>query len=260
MHTGDTAASPLNTGGFASRTVIAAAGALVEAGTRLRQTILRIAGWVLAVKRAQDLEIQDGMVFLRGDSARTIPLATIFQRAILGEGLPPGESPGLEETAYFSPQDAAYAFGTAAAIVSVQPATGEFEIERVVMVHDAGTAINPTLVDGQVRGGIVQALGAALGEELRYDAETGQLVNGTMMDYFAPLAADVPPIYLFHTETPSPVTPLGVRGAGETGSIPIAAAVANAICDALADFGVELDRLPITPQSVWEAVQASLHQ
>ena len=135
--------------------------------------------------------------------------------------------------------------------------TGDFEIERIVVVHDSGTPINPALVEGQVFGGAVQALGAALSEELRYDGETGQLVNGTMMDSFAPLACDIPPIELISTAVPSPVTPLGVRGAGESGTIPIAAAVANAICQALADFDVEIDRLPITPEAVWNALRAS---
>jgi carbon-monoxide dehydrogenase large subunit len=127
------------------------------------------------------------------------------------------------------------------------------------MVHDCGTPINPKLIEGQVRGGLAQGLGAALGEELVYDPDTGQLVNGTMMDYFAPTACDLPPIQLLHTTVASPVTPLGVRGAGEVGCIPPAAAVANAICDALADFGVELDRLPITPEVVWRAVRRAKH-
>ena len=125
------------------------------------------------------------------------------------------------------------------------------------MVHDCGTPVNPKLIEGQVRGGLAQGIGAALGEELRYDAETGQLVNGTMMDYFAPSVCDLPPIDLLHTSVPSPVTPLGVRGAGEVGTIPPAAAVANAICDALAEFDVELDRLPLTPELVWRALQES---
>jgi len=156
----------------------------------------------------------------------------VFTRAILGQGLPPGEDPGLDETSYFEPPDAAYSFGTAAARVTVDAETGEFDIERFVMVHDCGTPLNPKLVEGQVRGGIAQGLGQTLGEELLYDSESGQLVNGTMMDYFAPTACDIPPVDLLHTAVPSPVTVLGVRGVGEVGTIPVAGAVANAICDA----------------------------
>jgi carbon-monoxide dehydrogenase large subunit len=184
-----------------------------------------------------------------------VPLSSVFQRAILGQGLPEGELPGLDETAYFDPPHAAYSFGTAAAAVVVDAESGEFAVERFLMVHDCGTPLNPKLIEGQVRGGLAQGLGQALAEELVYDPETGQLVNGTMMDYFAPTACDLPSIDLMHTAVPSPVTTLGVRGAGEVGAIPAAAAVANAICDALSDFGVELDRLPITPELVWRALQ-----
>jgi carbon-monoxide dehydrogenase large subunit len=256
VHAGDTGSAPLNTGAFASRTVIAAAGALREACTRLRDKTIRIAAWTLGIEDHSELEIAGTLVRRRGDPFVATPLAAVFSRAILGQGLPPGENPGLDETAYFEPSHAAYSFGTAAAVVSVDAETGEFTVEQVVMVHDCGTPVNPKLIEGQVRGGLAQGLGAALGEELRYDAETGQLVNGTMMDYFAPSACDVPPIQLLHSQVPSPVTPLGVRGAGEVGAIPGAAAVANAICDALEDFGVELDQLPLTPELVWRALQA----
>jgi carbon-monoxide dehydrogenase large subunit len=255
VHAGDTGMSPLNTGAFASRTVIAAAGALAEACARLKAKTLRIAAFVLEIEDLNSLNVVGREVRHRDDPALAVPLSTVFNRAILGQGIPPGESPGLEETSYFEPEGAAYSFGTAAAIVNVDPETGEFDLERVVMVHDSGTPINPKLIEGQVLGGLTQGLGAALGEELRYDAETGQLVNGTMMDYFAPTACDVPPIELHHTEVPSPFTPMGVRGAGEVGCIPAAAAVANAVCEALSDFGVELYRLPITPELVWRALQ-----
>ena len=139
----------------------------------------------------------------------------------------------------------------------VDPDSGEFTVERFVMVHDCGVAVNPLLVEGQVLGGLVQGLGAALSEDLIYDPDTGQLVSGSMLDYFAPMAADVPPIELLHTEIPSPVTPFGVRGVGEVGTIPPAAALANALCDALSDFGVELSQLPLTPESVWRALESA---
>ncbi len=255
VHAGDTAMSPLNTGAFASRTVIAGAGAIEDASVQLRAKTLRIAAFVLEVEDPDRLDIVGSEVRHRVDPALAVPLSTVFTRAILGQGIPPGESPGLEQTSYFEPQGAAYSFGTAAAIVDVDSETGEFELVRVVMVHDSGTPINPKLIEGQVLGGLTQGLGAALSEELRYDPETGQLVNGTMMDYFAPTACDMPPIELHHTEVPSPFTPMGLRGAGEVGCIPPAAAVANAVCDALEDFGVELYRLPITPELVWRALE-----
>lgn len=254
VHTGDTAASPLNTGAFASRTVIAAAGAINQAALAFRQKLLQLAAWVLEAP-LDDLEIRGSAVHRRSDNLVEVPLAQLFNRAITGQGIPADMEPGLETTAHFEPPEAAFAFGAAAAVVAVCPETGEFEIERFVMVHDCGVAINPMLVEGQVRGALVQGLGAALGEELRYDAETGQLLSGTMLDYFAPMAADVPPIDLLHTEVPSPVTTFGVRGVGEVGTIPPGAAVVNAICDALSEYGVELSELPVTPESVWQAMR-----
>jgi carbon-monoxide dehydrogenase large subunit len=115
--------------------------------------------------------------------------------------------------------------------------------------------VNPALATGQVQGGLAQGFGAALSEELRYDPETGQLLNGTMLDYFVPTSADLPRFELAHTAVPSPVTPFGVRGVGESGTVPPGATVANAICDALSGFGVELAELPITPERVWRAIQ-----
>jgi carbon-monoxide dehydrogenase large subunit len=257
VHAGDTGASPPNTGAFASRTVIAAVGAIQEAATKLLDKTLRIAAWVLEIADPLQLVVRGSQVHHREEAALSVPLRWIFDMAILGQGLPPGEAPGLDETAYFEPPAAAYSFGTAAAAVVVDAETGEFDIEKVVMVHDCGTPVNPKLIEGQVLGGLAQGLGGALGEELRYDSDTGQLMNGTMMDYFAPTICDLPPIELQHTVVPSPVTQMGVRGAGEVGCIPGAAAVANAICDALADFGVEIDRLPITPELVWKALRTA---
>jgi carbon-monoxide dehydrogenase large subunit len=257
VHTGDTGSSPLNTGSFASRTVIAAAGALTDACARMRSKTLRIAAHMLGVADPDQLDVVGQVVQHRDDLTLMVPLSSVFERAILGQGLPDGELPGLDETSYFEPPEAAYSFGTAAAVVTVDPESGEFDVERFLMVHDCGTPLNPKLIDGQVLGGLAQGLGQALGEELVYDPETGQLVNGTMMDYFAPTACDLPPVELMHTAVPSPFTPLGVRGAGEVGCIPAAAAIGNAICDALAPFGVELDRLPITPERVWRAIRDS---
>ena len=253
IHAGDSASSPLNTGAFASRTLIAAAGAIREAADELRDKTLRIAAMVLQSAR-ETLEVSGRVVRVRDEPGRALPLSDIFTRAIIGQGIPESEAPGLEATAHFEPTHAAFSFGTAAAVVTVDPDSGEFDVERFVMAHDCGVAVNPPLVDGQVRGGLVQGLGAALAEELRYDADTGQLVSGSMLDYFAPTIMDVPPIDLVHTEVPSPVTSFGVRGVGEVGTIPPAAAVANALCDALADYGVELSTLPLTPESVWRAL------
>lgn len=256
VHAGDTSASPLNTGAFASRTLIAAAGALKLAGAAFRRKILLIGAMALQA-RPEELTIRGMKVCRCGDPERFIDVRDVFKRAITGQGIPEGVPPGLEETAHFEPQQAAFSFGTAAAVVAVDPETGEFAIERFVMAHDCGVVINPLIVEGQVRGALVQGLGAALGEELRYDGQTGQLVNGSMLDYFALLAADVPPIELLHTEVPSDVTTFGVRGVGEVGTIPPGAAIANAISDALSALDVSFSELPITPEAVWRAITAA---
>lgn len=256
VHAGDTGSSPLNTGGFSSRTMIAAAGAVRDAADELRRKTLRIAAHRLGLD-AGDLVIEGQSIRRRDDEAVSISLAEIHEAAIFGRGIPPDDDPGLEATAHFEPESAAFAFGSAAAVVAVDEETGDFEVERFVFVHDCGVMVNPMVVEGQVRGALTQGFGAALAEELRYDPDTGQLVNGSMLDYFVPSAADIPAFELLHTEVPSPVTPFGVRGVGETGTIPPGAAIANAVCDALADHGVELSALPITPEAVWNAITSA---
>jgi carbon-monoxide dehydrogenase large subunit len=255
VHAGDTQASPLNTGGFASRTMIAAVGAIRAAGQAFREKMLLIGAMALQAD-ARDLTVSEGKVCVRTDLGRAVAVRDIFKHAITGQNIPHGMDPGLETTAHFEPIEASFSFGTAAAIVEVDPETGEYEIERFVMVHDCGTVVNPLLVEGQVRGALVQGIGAALNEELRYDGETGQLINGSMMDYFAPTASDVPPIELLHSSIPSNVTTFGVRGVGEVGTIPPAAAIANALCDALRDHDISLSTLPLTPEAIWRALQA----
>ena len=255
VHTGDTASSPLNTGAFASRTMIAAAGALRDAGEEFAAKTRRLAAFVLDCA-VDDVRIDGRVARVEGGSGE-VELSDVFRRAITGQGIPHDENPGLETTAHFEPLDAAYSFGTAAAVVAVDPETGEFDVERFVMVHDGGTVVNPIVVEGQVRGALMQGFGAALAEELRYDQDTGQLVNGSMMDYFVPTASDATPIELLHTEVPSPVTPFGIRGVGEVGTIPPGAAIANAVCDSLAQWDVDLTSLPITPESIWRALESA---
>jgi carbon-monoxide dehydrogenase large subunit len=254
VHVGDTGATPAAGGSFSSRTMIAISGAAQQAAGELSARILTIAAHLLASAHPDELAIQGSEVVSRADPEVRMPLSQVFGAGISGHDLPDGLAPGLEATAHFDPPASAYGSGAAACVVAVDPRTGEFGIERFVLVHDCGTQINPVLVEGQVLGGLAQALGAALMEELIFDPESGQLTNGTMMDYFAPTAADLPEFELGHIETPSPVTPFGVRGVGEAGTIAPNAAIANAICDALRDFNVVINRLPLTPERVWTAI------
>ncbi|HET8528744.1 MAG TPA: xanthine dehydrogenase family protein molybdopterin-binding subunit [Gaiellaceae bacterium] len=165
------------------------------------------------------------------------------------ERLEAGEAPPLVETAYFEPPTVTWSAGAHAAVVAIDEETGEVEILRYVAVHDCGREINPAIVDGQVRGGIAQGIGAALLEEVRFD-DDGQLLTGTLADYLLPTANEVPPVLLESYETPSPLNPLGVRGVGEGGAIAPPAVLANAVEDALAERGAVVRRTPLTPERV----------
>jgi len=250
---GDTQGTPVNTGSFASRTLIAGSGAIERAGREIRDKALRVAAFMLDVP-ADGLELADSVISSVDDPEISVSFADVAINAFYGHRLPEGELPGLEATAYYDPISSAFSYGTAAALVEVDPETGEFSLDRFLFVHDCGRQVNPMTVEGQLHGGIAQALGAALFEELVYDGDSGQLINGSMIDYFMPTTADLPTIELDHTELLSPVTPMGIRGIGESGTIPPGAAVANALCDALAPFEVDINRLPLTAEYVWRLV------
>jgi carbon-monoxide dehydrogenase large subunit len=141
-----------------------------------------------------------------------------------------------------------------AAIVEVDIETGRLQIEKYVVSHDCGVLVNPLLAEAQIVGGVVQGLGGALYEAIEYDSE-GQLLSGTFMDYMMPVATDVPPIVLVHQEIPSPLNPLGVKGLGEGGAISPPVALANAVCDALSPFGIEINTTPIRPEKLLWAIK-----
>ena len=163
-----------------------------------------------------------------------------------GAVLDPGQEPGLEAHRFFAPERATWASGQHAAIVEVDPATGNVHFVRYVVVHDCGTLINPTIVEGQIHGGVAQGIGGALYERLHFD-DSGQLVNASFMDFLLPTAMEVPDIEVAHIETPCPLNPLGVKGVGEAGTIPVAALMAEAVEDALSPFGVRIPEVPLSP-------------
>jgi carbon-monoxide dehydrogenase large subunit len=187
-------------------------------------------------------------------SGKTLTMMDIALEAHVAKNLPPDMEPGLSATAFYEPKNFTFPFGTHIAVVDIDPETGEIHFQRYVAVDDCGKQINPMLVAGQVHGGIVQSIGQAMFEEVVYD-ETGQLVTGTLMDYALPKAAMIPHLELDHTETPSPVNPLGAKGVGEAGTIGATPAIVAAIVDALAPYGVRHIDMPIKPEVVWQLIK-----
>jgi len=256
---GDSALIPQGIGTFASRVGVLAGNATRAAAQEVHDKVLRIAGHLLEAHPA-DLVLEDGQVTVRGTAGKGLPLRMVA-RAAVGRGLPVAEAPGLEATHYFKAPKMAYTNGVHVAAVEVDPETGRVAIERYVIAHDCGRMINPTIVEGQILGGLACGIGNALLEEHRYD-ETGQLLSGTFMDYAMPTAAAVPAPVITHIETPTPLNPLGIKGAGESGTIPVPAVLCRAIEDALAPLGVRLREAPITAPRLREAIvraQANSH-
>jgi carbon-monoxide dehydrogenase large subunit len=247
---GDTDGIAYGTGTFASRTAVVAGTAVHDAAGKVREKALAIAARVLEAA-PEDLVVEDGSVAVRGVPGRRLSLGEV---ARLAAGPFPGSTftlpvePGLSAVSYFSPDGATYAAGAHLAVVEVDAATGGVSIVAYTAVHDAGRLLNPLVVDGQVRGGVVAGLGTALWEDIRYDPD-GQLLTATFMDYLLPAAGEVPDIQVAHQETLSPLNPLGVKGAGEGGAIPAPAAVLAAISDAL-PHRQALSRIPVRPEDV----------
>ena len=267
--TGDTRRMPYAVGTFASRAAVMSGNAVAAAAKVVREKALRIAADALEAN-PDDLEIEDGVISVKGAPDTQISLSTV---AVLSNPLryafddaakaatqfagtfdpdkPPvaeGDEPGLEGKGFYSPTQATFANGMHAAIVETDPVTAEIRILRYCVVHDCGVMINPLIVEGQVHGGVAQGVGGALYERMAYD-ESGQLLNASFMDFLMPYASEVPFIETDHLETPSPLNPLGIKGAGEAGTIPVSAVLASAIEDA---EGFPIRSMPISPSELWE--------
>ena len=270
---GDTETVPYGLGPWSSRGASYGVSACVNAARKVKEKILKVAGNLMETPVA-DLEMAEGAVQVRGVPEKRMTLAEIGRAVYLWPGpyvtVPEGEEPSLEATAYWTSPIVRWVpdevgtlsvytthptacFGT---IVEVDPETGKITLERMVVAHECGTLINPMVVDGQVSGGTVQGIGAALGEELRYD-EAGNLQNTGFLTYLAPTAADVPPIEVSHLELPSPFTPLGTKGMGEGGAIGAPAAVVNAVEDALAPLGIAISEIPLSPDRLLPLIRAA---
>jgi CO/xanthine dehydrogenase Mo-binding subunit len=257
---GDTAGIPYGVGTFASRVAVLAGASAVQAAADVRQKALAVAANQLEAA-PEDLTLEDGRVGVRGTPGKQLTLAEIATLASAprpGYALPSGMDPGLEATAYVPVAQSTYSSGAHAAVVEVDPETGAVRILRYVAVDDCGTVINPMIVEGQVHGGIAHGIGNALLEEVVYDGG-GQLATGTLMEYALPRADDVPSLEVHHVVTPSPLNPLGVKGAGEGGTLPAPAAIANAIADALGPRGVAVTEMPLTRERLWRLIRATSH-
>jgi carbon-monoxide dehydrogenase large subunit len=250
---GDTDQVSMGWGTYGSRSTAVGGGALAVATERVLDKARRIAAHALEAD-VDDVDFQDGRFTVKGVPDRSISFPEVALKAHLAWSLPAGVEPGLEATAAYNPTNFTYPFGTHVAVVEVDGDTGEVTLKRYIAVDDCGPRINPMIVEGQVRGGIVQGIGQALWEGAVYD-ETGQLVTGSLLDYALPKARFFPPIETDFTETPAPHNPLGVKGVGETGTIAATPTVVNAVLDALAPLGIRHLDMPLTPERVWKAMR-----
>ena len=251
--TGDTDLFYWGAGTFASRGAVVAGNAMHAAAAKVRAKILKLAGEKLEAAE-EDLELIDGRVRVKGVPQTSISLGQLAADANpMRGGVKPGTEPGLEATEYFGPERGATASGVHAMIVKVDPETFLVEIERYAVVHDCGKVINPLIVDGQIQGGVAQGIGNSFYEQLHFD-ENGALLNASLMDYLLPTASDVPNIVSDHIETPSPLNPLGVKGAGEAGAIPVGALFAQAMDNAFRDIELEVREIPLSPNRLFDLV------
>ena len=250
---GDTDTGPFGLDTYGSRSLAVGGEAAARAANKVAAKAKSIVAHQLEAA-PEDIELRDGKFSVRGSPDKGLTLAEVAGAAYTTMEMPEGMEPGLDEQAFYDPENFVFPFGAHACVVDVDPETGKVKVVRWVAVDDCGPAINPMLIDGQVHGGIVHGIGQALYERIHYD-EAGQLVTGTFVDYALATAAELPSFETDRTETPSPVNSLQVKGVGEAGTIAATPAVTNAVIDALRPLGVEFINMPLSPMRVWEAIQ-----
>jgi carbon-monoxide dehydrogenase large subunit len=254
---GDTAATPLGMGAYASRQAVTAGNAVHLAARLVAEKARQAASSLLEVA-ADDLELVDGTVRVRGvpDLKRTLGEVAHALQGVAGFALPPNMAPGLAAAVDYQPPAMTYTNGTHVVEAEVDPETGHVRLTRYVVVHDCGRMINPMMVEGQVHGGVAHGIGATLFEWMHYDA-SGQPLTVTFADYLLPTADVVAPIEIHHMESPTPLNPLGVKGAAESGTIGAAPAIVSAIEDALRPLDVRIRDLPVTPARLLALIHAA---
>jgi carbon-monoxide dehydrogenase large subunit len=254
---GDTGAIPFGMGTYGSRSASVGGTALHMSIEKVKEKGKKIAAHLLEASPG-DIEYTGGQFQVKGAPGKSVPFGAVALTAYVPHNYPEGLEPGLEETSFYDPSNFCFPFGAHACVVEVDPDTGHVKIVRYLAVDDVGNVINPMIVDGMVHGGIAQGAAQALWEGAVYDEQSGQLITGTMMDYAMPKADMLPSYETARTETPTPVNPLGVKGAGETGTIAATPAVVNAVVDALSGMGVDhIEAMPLTPERVWKTIQAA---
>ena len=254
---GDTDGIAMGFGGFNSRQAVMAGSSAHLAAVKLREKTLAIAAKLLDAP-ADCLEIDAGAIHVRGRPKTSIALGEVARAVtgIPGLALPGGIAPGLEATEAFLRDEMAFANGAGAAEVEVDIETGGVHIRKFVIAHDCGRAINPTIVEGQIVGGAAHGIGNALYEYMAFDAAC-QPITATLADYLLITGCETPHIDVLHMESPSPLNPLGVKGVGECGVMPVAPAIMSGIEDALTPFGVRITRTPITPAEIVADIHAA---
>jgi carbon-monoxide dehydrogenase large subunit len=252
---GDTSLVGFGMGTIASRVAAVAGPAVARSAAEVARRARLVAAEQLECA-AEDVVISEGRVAVRGVPGRSLRLGDVARAAVRSKALEPTGTPGLAACGFFYPGSVTWAFGAHAAVVEVDLETCQVRLARYAAVHDCGRPINPMVVEGQVHGGIAQGIGSALGEVLVHD-EAGQLLTGTLMDYAVPRADDLPALDVAHLDFASAVNELGIKGVGESGVIAPAAAIANAVEDALSGHGVAIDRVPITPAHLFELLRAA---
>ncbi len=252
---GDTGQMQFGVGTFGSRSAAVGGTAVYLGVGKIKDKATKLAAHLMEAAEA-DMVYEDGKMFVRGAPANAKTFQEMALAAHMATSLPEGMEPGLEATSFYDPKNFTWPFGTHVCLVEVDPDTGEVKILRYIAVDDVGNVINPMIVDGMVHGGVTQGIGQALQEEAIYD-DSGQLLTGSMMDYAVPAADLLPSFELERTVTPSTTNPLGVKGAGEAGTIAAAPAVVNAVVDALAPLGIKHIDMPLKPEKVWRAIQAA---
>jgi carbon-monoxide dehydrogenase large subunit len=253
---GDTAGVSLGLGGFASRQTVTAGSSIHLAAKAVADKAKKVASHMLEADE-NDLELADGEVRVAGAPQLSVKLAEIARilQGAPGYGFPAGVDPGLEANMNYRTDSLAYANGCHACEVEVDAETGEVKILRYVAMQDSGILINPMMVEGQIHGGVAHGIGNALYEWMGYD-DGAQPVTTTFADYLLPTATEVPMLDTLYKETRSPLNPLGVKGVGEAGTIPAAAALISAVEDALAPFNVRIGQAPLSPMKVVELIRA----